>query len=561
MPAGPKLGRYELLARIATGGMGEIFLSRLEGAAGFEKLCVVKRILPHLADDSRFRSMLIAEAQIAANMSHANICHVYELDESDHQLYMAMEYLEGVTLLELLRAVSGRGGYLDLGFIAGVVQQACEGLHYAHELRDRDGKSLGVVHRDVTPSNLFLTESGMVKIVDFGIAKVKDAAVTDSGTVKGKYAYMAPEQLRGQAIDRRVDVFSLGVIVFEMVTCRRLYQRKTDYLTFRAVMEPPRLEPVRYRTDVPDALIPVLSRALHRDRNARYPTVRQLATALGEALGAIRPWSQGDIGELVRTMFADDIRMHNAEISKVVKRTERDPSQPIPVIARRTPLPDDSDYFSFETSQTEEPPAAAEASSAGASTFSDSSDDGSGAPSTTPSSGAPAPSTGPALQAPKLPSAPGATGALSIAAILGAAAAVLVAGLFAIERASTRRAAARRVAPLAAAATGAAGAGTDHARGDHTRRRPAGPYGAALGSHERELDQCARDNSEPWPADARAVIVVGLDGRAKQVALRPDSVERTRLGSCIRGVLQVVAFPAAPDEKQVALGLALSRER
>src|SRR5512143_93485 len=139
-----RLGRYELLARLATGGMGEIFLARLEGAAGFEKLFVVKRILPHLADDTRFRSMLIAEARIASKMTHANICHVYELGETDGQLYIVMEYLEGITLLPLLRKLSKEAGSLDLGFVGGVIQQAAEGLHYAHELKDRGGEDLGI---------------------------------------------------------------------------------------------------------------------------------------------------------------------------------------------------------------------------------------------------------------------------------------------------------------------------------------------------------------------------------------------------------------------------------
>src|SRR5262245_33587049 len=226
-----RLGGYELLARLATGGMGEIFLARPPGAIGFEKLCVIKRILPHLAGDLRFRGMLIAEAQLASMMAHANICHVYELgEELDGQLYIVMEYLEGSTLLPLLRKLSKEGAKLELGCIAAVIHQAADALHYAHELTDRSGDSLGIVHRDVTPSNLFLTQAGVVKVLDFGIAKVKNASPhTQSGAVKGKYAYMAPEQLRGVAIDRRADVFALGVVLYEMLALRRLFQRKTDY--------------------------------------------------------------------------------------------------------------------------------------------------------------------------------------------------------------------------------------------------------------------------------------------------------------------------------------------
>src|SRR5262245_30576038 len=153
-----RLGRYELLARLATGGMGEIFLGRLEGAAGFEKLYVIKRVLPHLADDARFRAMLIDEARIAAKMSHPNICQVYELGEDRGQLFIAMEYLEGVTLLPVLRRASKAKEPLDAGMVVGVLQQTCDALHYAHELADRDGTRLHVVHRDVTPGNVFVTE-------------------------------------------------------------------------------------------------------------------------------------------------------------------------------------------------------------------------------------------------------------------------------------------------------------------------------------------------------------------------------------------------------------------
>src|SRR5687767_8891180 len=204
------LGRYQLLARIATGGMGEVFLARLEGAAGFEKLYAVKRILPHLASEERFRTMLISEAQIAARMSHPNICQVYELGESDGQLYIAMEYLEGTSLDGLLRAARKTERPLELGFIATVLRQTSDALHHAHELRDRDGAPLELVHRDVSPGNIFVCTSGSAKVLDFGIAKVKHGAQTQSGTVKGKYAYMAPEQLRGGELSRSVDVFALG---------------------------------------------------------------------------------------------------------------------------------------------------------------------------------------------------------------------------------------------------------------------------------------------------------------------------------------------------------------
>jgi eukaryotic-like serine/threonine-protein kinase len=331
-----RLGRYDLIARLATGGMGEIFLARLEGAAGFEKLFVIKRILPHLAGDPRFRGMLIGEANIASMMAHANICQVYELGETDGQLYIVMEYLEGSTMLPLLRKLSKEGTTLDFGFIGGVLQQAADGLHYAHELKDRSGEILGIVHRDVSPSNIFVTDAGLVKVLDFGIAKVKNASSqTQTGTVKGKYAYMAPEQLRGAAVDRRADVFALGVVVYEMLALRRLFQRRTDYLTFRAVMEQPIMDIRHYRPDCPDALAAAVSCALDRDPDNRFQTARQLGTAVLDAIsGQRRPWTQGEISDFVTAHFAEDIRQRTIQIANAVHASGR---KSMPLIA----MPDD----------------------------------------------------------------------------------------------------------------------------------------------------------------------------------------------------------------------------
>jgi len=541
MAVGTKLGRYELLARLATGGMGEIFLARSEGAAGFEKLCVVKRILPHLADDARFRAMLIGEARIASSMSHANICHVYALEETDHQLYMVMEYLEGATLLQLLRATARRRQKLEYGFIAGVVQQACEGLHYAHELR----------HRDVTPSNLFLTESGVVKLVDFGIAKVKDAANTETGEIKGKYAYMAPEQLRSHVVDRRADVFSLAVVAFEMLTCRRLFQRKTDYLTFRALLEQPLIDLRAHRPDAPEAVVPVIQRALERDPDARYATVREFGADLLEAIGVARPWTQSDISDLVRAEFAHEISLHNAEVSKVLKRPDRERSQTIPLIAR-PPDSDASDYFSAEAdsggraARSSEVSMLVKQSGMRPVVFGHSQSINVTAQSSQPMAQISPPPAAPARRSSWVP----------LAAILSSAAAALTIGLVVVDRMAHRA----EISVLPAAATPAVLAPpAAPVRPERYRRAPSEPYGTAIRGHEQDLDRCARDHGASLPADAKAVVVVGVDGHARTIALQPTSAEHSPLGECIRGVLQLVAFPTAHDEKQVALGLTLLR--
>ncbi|HEY5950793.1 MAG TPA: protein kinase, partial [Kofleriaceae bacterium] len=321
--ASARLGRYELLARLATGGMGEIFLARLEGAEGFEKLYVVKRILAHLADDARFRQMLVAEARIASKMSHPNICQVFELGETEGQLYIVMEYLEGVSLLPLLRRFSRENAVLDLGFVGGVIQQVTDAMNYAHDLKDRGGDGLGIIHRDVTPSNIFLTDTGVAKVLDFGIAKARGASTqTQEGTVKGKYAYMAPEQLKGTNIDRRVDIFALGVVLYEMLALRRLFQRKTDYLTFRAVMEQPIPDIRRYRPDLPDGVAEALARALDRDPANRFETARQFGTAILDGMQSTRPWTQGEISDFVRSNFANEIGKRSQQVASVVARTK-----------------------------------------------------------------------------------------------------------------------------------------------------------------------------------------------------------------------------------------------
>jgi serine/threonine protein kinase len=507
-PARSRLGRYELLARIATGGMGEIFLARLEGAGGFEKLYVIKRILPHLADDQRFRAMLIAEARVAANMSHANVCHVYELDESDGHLYIVMEYLEGLTLLAVLKKYAAEDRQLELGFVGGVVQQVAAGLHYAHELRDRDGELMGIVHRDVTPSNIFLTETGVAKVHDFGVAKAKDSTNTESGTVKGKFAYMAPEQLQGVVVDRRADVFAFGVVIAEMLTGRRLFQRKTDYLTFRAVMEQPLPNLQQVRPDLPEALIAVVTRALARNPEERYPSVRALELAVLDVIK--RPWSPTEIGELIRRDFQDELARRHQEISGVVSRS-RSSVRSMPIILQNLSDPDAEDYLAFETSVE------------------------------TGLESAPAPLSGSALSAPN-------TRVRSswrpVAMVVGGAAAVLVIGLLAI---AVLRPAAQAVAadPPARPAAPAA----------PVIARPAEPYGDAIRARDPELAKCAAAHAEAFPEGTTAVVRIGPDGRARRISFAPDEVERSPLGACLRDVFTAVSFPPATAEKELALAV------
>ncbi len=284
-------GRYQLIKKLATGGMGQVFLASLGGAGGFEKRVALKRLLPHLVDDERFVAMFLNEARIAARLSHPNICNVYEVGQGGGTYYIAMEYLEGVTCSQLLRQANGP---LPPGLAIGILKQASEGLHGAHELCDEEGLSLGVIHRDVTPSNIFVCKSGVVKILDFGVAKARDTLVkTQAGTLKGKFGYMSPEHLKAIELDRRADIFSLGIVAYELLTGKRLFRRDSMYRTTMAILEEP--IPSLGEFGLNEELANAVAVALSRERDLRYSTALEFAEALDHTVG--RCWSSSEIRE------------------------------------------------------------------------------------------------------------------------------------------------------------------------------------------------------------------------------------------------------------------------
>jgi serine/threonine protein kinase len=200
--AAPKrLGRYELIGHLATGGMAEIHLARLAGEGGFEKIVVVKRLLPELVASPAYVAMFLDEGKLVSRLNHPNICEVHELGRDGAEYYLAMPYLDGIAAHELIARPRETDRAAQIKVATGVIVQACAGLHHAHELRDADGAPAGLVHRDVSPSNIFVTASGIVKVLDFGVAKVRGGTETEVGTIKGKQQYMAPEQLLGEPRD------------------------------------------------------------------------------------------------------------------------------------------------------------------------------------------------------------------------------------------------------------------------------------------------------------------------------------------------------------------------
>ncbi|MEO8551280.1 MAG: serine/threonine-protein kinase [Kofleriaceae bacterium] len=299
-------GKYTLVAKLATGGMAEIFLARLLSDGGFEKLVCIKRILPHLARDPQFVAMFLDEARVVARISHPNVCQVFELGEIEGQYYIAMEYLAGVPL-----SVFRRPDYYptpaEPRLVAAFGMQACEGLHHAHQLRGATGEQLGVVHRDISPQNLFVTIDGIVKVLDFGIAKVQDQSVrTSTGAVKGTYAYMSPEQLRGETVDRRADVWALGAVLWETLAQRHLFKRDTEFLTFQAITTDPIPDICEIRPDVPPLLGDTIARAISRDREHRFATARALGEALAQAVAPLGgPLGAAALSDVVERGFAD----------------------------------------------------------------------------------------------------------------------------------------------------------------------------------------------------------------------------------------------------------------
>jgi serine/threonine-protein kinase len=281
-----RLGRYELLGHLATGGMAEIHLARLAGEAGFEKIVVVKRLLPELVASKAFVAMFLDEGKLVARLDHPNVCEVFELARDGAEYFLVMPFLDGVPATDFIARPREPDRIAQLRVAAALVAQACAGLHHAHELRDASGELAGLVHRDVSPSNLFVTASGVVKVLDFGIAKVRGAAATEVGTVKGKTQYMAPEQLLGEALDRRADVFALGIVLYELATHQRLFKRASDYLAARAILEEPIPRADAADPAIPAALADAIARALERRPADRYADARELAVAIEAALAA-----------------------------------------------------------------------------------------------------------------------------------------------------------------------------------------------------------------------------------------------------------------------------------
>src|SRR3954468_13791247 len=268
---GMRLGRYRIVRRLAVGGMAEIFLARVEGMRGFEKLVVVKRLLPQYVHNQNLVRMFLDEARLMATLNHPNITQVHDVGEARGSYFFAMEYVHGEDLRRILRASSQKGEPLPIDISVGIIADAAAGLHHAHEKRGSDGAPLEIVHRDVSPSNVLVSFDGAVKLTDFGVAKwALQASHTRQGTLKGKCAYMAPEQCRGEPVDARSDVFALGILLYELSTGTRLFQGASDFQILNQIVKEPIVPPSERRPGYPAALEPIVMRALERPPERRH---------------------------------------------------------------------------------------------------------------------------------------------------------------------------------------------------------------------------------------------------------------------------------------------------
>ncbi len=525
-------GKYTLVAKLAAGGMGEIFLAKVKGVGGFEKLVVLKRLLDHMAEDANFVAMFLDEARIAARLSHPNVCSVHELGQEDGQYFIAMEYLEGLPVSKIVRKPEAP---IDIRLAATLVHDACEGLHHAHELKDRDGELVGVVHRDVSPSNLFVTAAGVLKVLDFGIAKAQNSlAHTSTGTIKGKYAYMSPEQLQGEPLDRRSDIFSLGIVLHEALTGRRLFDRLTEFLIFDAIVKEPIPRVCDSRADVPPPLEQVVDRALSRDPAGRFATARELGRAIAAAIAPLG-------GPMINTEVAEALERDNAEeLTKVRALVEQAATSPS--------LTPSSETLSVQNNDIELELTAATIASKSPVT-------------PTPTDARPRPQTQPPVS--EAPGGRGVSPLIWLTAIVVIAAATVIVVVVLSRDGRSRKPAPiiiqRNAVPVDAqpvrAANDAGSTQPTPAKSRPPRKRAgkANVYTIAVRRHKATFEGCYRKHPDTSAPDRFKLTFFDISpaGASARVRLSPSSLAASPLGGCLSKVARKIRFGRQPGAAKV----------
>jgi serine/threonine protein kinase len=343
VPAGTRFGPYELIRHVATGGTSSVYVARRTDESGFEKIVALKLIHPYLAQHDEFVEMFLAEARIAAKISHANVCPVFDFGRHGALFYLAMEYIAGEPLTKVSEALAAnpesRTSKAFYPILATILADASEGLHAAHELRDYNGKLMNIVHRDVSPANIFVAYNGAVRVVDFGFAQSETKIhQTQPGMIMGTFAYMSPEQVDGKEVDRRADIWGVGVVLWELITGARLFDRKQLHTTFEAILQDDIPDVREYAPDAPEQLAAVVRQCVTRDLGKRHATARMLSQELrrfvAEAHAAVGP---AEVSAWMQSLFPMGLAQQNALEAAPRQRPVAAPptwlTTPIPVAA------------------------------------------------------------------------------------------------------------------------------------------------------------------------------------------------------------------------------------
>jgi serine/threonine protein kinase len=322
-------GKYTLLERISVGGMAEVFRAKTFGVEGFERLVAVKRILPNIAEDKEFIRMFVDEAKLAVQLNHANIAQITDLGVVDGSYYIAIEHVHGRDLRSAFDRMRAGNDAMPVSHACYAVMKVCEGLDYAHNKRDSSGSELGLVHRDVSPQNVLISFEGEVKLIDFGIAKAVGSTInTQSGVLKGKIGYMSPEQVRGLPVDRRADVFSCGIVLYEMLTGERLFVGESDFSTLEKVRNVEIPLPTTYNVKIPEELERIVLRALARDVGPRYQHAIDLHDDLQAFVYTAGEFcSRKDMAAWMKRTFAREIEEETAKL-EAFRQMQATPSGP-----------------------------------------------------------------------------------------------------------------------------------------------------------------------------------------------------------------------------------------
>ncbi len=314
-------GKYYLLERINVGGMAEVFKAKSFGSDGFEKIVAIKRILPNIAEDDEFITMFIDEAKISVQLNHPNIAQITDLNKVDDIYYIAMEYVNGKDIRTIFERCRSDRNPMSIAQACFLVMKVCEGLEYAHNKKDANGHEIGIVHRDISPQNILISYEGDVKIIDFGIAKAAGkASKTQAGILKGKFGYMSPEQVRGLPLDKRSDVFSLGIVLYEMLTGERLFVGESDFSTLEKVRNVEILPPSTYNRKIPELLESIVLRALAKEVEDRYQSAGDFHDELQAFMyNCGEFYSRKDLAAWMKKTFSEELAEEQAKLEQYAK--------------------------------------------------------------------------------------------------------------------------------------------------------------------------------------------------------------------------------------------------